>query len=68
MAGDEGSPSPDLISPLLTTAALLFLLMGGAHTEGPMPLARIITKSADDSLELSMQLRVAWIPGRDGCS
>ncbi len=31
--------------------------MGGAHTEGPMPLARIITKSADDSLELSMQLR-----------
>ena len=31
--------------------------MGGAHTDGPMPLARIITKFADDSLELSMQLR-----------
>jgi hypothetical protein len=31
--------------------------MGSTHTDGPMPLARIITKSADDSLELSMQLR-----------
>jgi hypothetical protein len=57
MAGEMAVSLRMLVCPLFINLLPFSFLMGGAHTEGPMPLARIITKSADDSLELSMQLR-----------